>query len=118
MSCTIEDRVKDGFLEQVSVSAPSAEVFTIGDERTQQEVGQCMTFGTCAGNSTCIVKGMEERGESGWEVVGGFAFFCQIPETSDDAPADSPPISVEHGLRGVMSGSKKTIRTSIRHGRD
>ena len=99
MSCTIESCVKDGLLEQVSVSVPSDEVFTIGDERTQQEGGQCMTFGTCAGNSVCVVKGMEERGESGWEVVGGFAFFCQTPETSDNVPADSPPIPVEHGLR-------------------
>ena len=99
MSCTIEDCVKNGLLEQVSVGVPSDEVFTIGDERTQQEGGQCMTFGTCGGNSVCVVKGMEERGESGWEVVGGFAFFCQTPETSDNAPADSPPIPVEHGLR-------------------
>ena len=45
MSCTIEDCVKNGLLEQVSVSVPSDEVFIIGDERTQQEGGQGMTFG-------------------------------------------------------------------------
>ena len=96
---TIEDCVKDGLLEQVSGGVPSSEVFTIGDERTQQEGGKCMTFYTCAGNSVCVVKGMEDKGESGWGVVGGFAFFCQIPKINDNNPVDSPPIPVEHGLR-------------------
>ena len=100
MSCTIEDCVKNGLLEQVSVSVPSDEVFIIGDERTQQEGGQGMTFGTCAGNSVCVVKGMEDKGESGWEVVGGFAFFRQTPEKirDDKDPAGLPPTHVEHGL--------------------
>ena len=58
-----------------------------------------MTFGTCAGNSVCVVKGLEERGESDWQVVGGFAFFYQTPEINDDVLVYSPPIHVEHGLR-------------------
>ena len=99
MSCTIEDCIKEGFLEQVRVRVPADEVFAIGDERTQQEGGQCMTSGTCAGNSVCVVKGMEERDESGWEVVGGFAFFCQAPEIGDNDPADSPSSPIEPRLR-------------------
>lgn len=102
MSCTIEERVKDGLLEQVSVSMPSDEVFTIGDERKQQEGGKRMTFGLrgqCASNSVCVVKGMGDKGESGWEVVGGFALFRQTPEISDDTdPVGIPPIPIEHGL--------------------
>ena len=121
MSYNIEDCVKDGLLEQVSVRVPSDEVFTVGDKRTEQEGGKRMTFGTCTGNSVCVVKGMEDKGESDWQVVGGFAFFCQSPELGDNGPVDSPPIVVKHGLRlhvWVKKGDTHFDPTWSRHGND
>ncbi len=97
MIYTIEDCVKEGLLEKVSVGIPSDEVFTIGDKKTQQEAGKGkrMVFGACVRNSVRVVKGMKDKGESGWEVVGGFAFFCQTLEIGGNDPVDSS----EHGLR-------------------
>lgn len=92
---TIEECVKNGLLEEVKMHVPSAAVFAIGDRAKQAAMGRELHPWTCEPNSIHLVKGMLDAGESDWEVVGGFAFFCQALQTGEGNLIED----LEHGLR-------------------
>lgn len=95
MSHTIEECVKNGLLKQVKAHVPSAAVFAIGDHTKHAAMGKKIHPWTCEPNSIHLVKGMQDAGESDWEVVGGFAFFGQTLKTKEGELIED----LEHGLR-------------------